>query len=89
MTGSITVPVGSQKFETCPDWGAKFFHTENKRLNRRANSPLLIPFELSVRIHAGVSPPRQQTDADYLMGSDATQRRKTFWDDREQVLNSV
>jgi hypothetical protein len=22
LTGSITMPVGQQKFETCPDWGA-------------------------------------------------------------------
>ena len=26
--GSITVLIGQQKFETCPDWGAKLFECE-------------------------------------------------------------
>jgi hypothetical protein len=25
LTGSIIVPIGPQKFETCPDWGAVVF----------------------------------------------------------------
>ncbi len=66
-----------------------FFRTDKKGLNRGTDSRRLIPFELSVRIHAGVSLRQQRTDADYLLGFDALQRCKTLWDAREQVLNSV
>ena len=89
----VSVPLSyvfaMKQFETHPSWGAIFFRIDKKGLNRRKDSRRLIPFELSVRIHAGVSLRRQQTDADYLLGLDALQRCKTFWDDREQVLNSV
>ncbi len=71
------------KVRNASTMGSQVFRTDKKGLNRREDSRWLVAFELSVRIHAGVSPWRQRTDANYLLGLDAAydpyrQCRKAF-----------
>lgn len=72
-----------------PGRRVKYCRIENKALKRAKHLRVLIPVDLSVRIHAGVSERRQRTDPDDLPGLDALKRHEAFWNKRKQVLNSV
>ena len=57
-----------KQFETHPSWGATEIRIENKRHSHAVHFGSLIPFDLSVRIHPGVSFYRSPDDfAVYLV----------------------
>jgi len=58
----------TKQFETHPSWGATEIRIENKRHSHAVHFGSLIPFDLSVRIHPGVSFYRSPDDfAVYLV----------------------
>ncbi len=77
-----TAAFGAVSRGSNPCRGANNFCIENNGPNCELSRCLMIPFGLSVRIHAGVSGRRERTGADDLPELDVFKRRETFWNDR-------